>query len=431
MPNSWYDAGSWYDPIENVGSLPDSKKNSSVNKEINHSHKGRIAGIICLALVLGAALAYALFNRQDVSFTVDSYSYSERDDSSFPDDFREFFSSYYTSETAAAADVRLPAAQKRPSWQMAAGDDSETELELQELYALCSPSIVGIEGFKDGTAGFSWGTGIILAENGIILTNTHVIDDCDTAIVVMSDGDEYEVKLIGADAISDIAVLKIDAENLPTAVFGKSSGLQVGDEVAAIGNPLGNSLSLTMTDGIVSAINRNVSYNGRTMTLLQTNTALNEGNSGGALFNMQGQVIGITNMKMMSSYSSIEGIGFAIPSDTVIGVVNQLISAGEVIGRPSIGISVGAIPENVKIYYEMPDGVYIASVSESSDAQKQGILPGDVVIAVDGTPVSSSDEINDMKNAMSVGDSMVLTIWRDGETFDVSIKLMETNEVYK
>lgn len=428
MHNSWYDSVNWYDPLESAEPQPETR--STAEKGITRSRKGRIAGIICLALVLGLALAYALFNRPASSLPVNGYS-CDGGDSSFPDDFRDFFKSYYTSETTTSADVRIPEAERRPLWQMAAGDDSDTELELQELYAMCSPSIVGIEGFKDGEAGYSWGTGIILTEDGIILTNTHVIDDCDTAAVVLSDGEEYEVRLIGADSISDIAVLKIDATALPTAVFGKSSDIRVGEEVAAIGNPLGNSLSLTMTDGIVSAINRNVGYNGRTMTLLQTNTALNEGNSGGALFNMQGQVIGITNMKMMSSYSSIEGIGFAIPSDTVIGVVNQLIISGEVVGRPSIGLTVGSIPENVKIFYEMPDGVYVASVSETSDAMEQGILPGDVITAVDGTPVTASDEINDMKNAKSVGDSMVLMIWRDGETFEVSIRLMETNDVYK
>ena len=430
MQNSWYDSCSWYDPLYNAESRA-SGISIPAEKDKKHIRNRRIAGIICLALVLGASLAYALFKSPDASFTVDSYSFNSGEDYSFPDDFKDFFDSYYTSETAAAADVRISEIELRPSWQMSAGEDSKVRLELQELYALCSPSIVGIEGFKDGEAGYSWGTGVILTEDGIILTNTHVIDDCDTATVLLSDGEEFEVELIGADAVSDIALLKIDASDLPTAVFGISSDLQVGDEVAAIGNPLGNSLSLTMTDGIVSAINRNVTYNGRTMTLLQTNTALNEGNSGGALFNMQGQVIGITNMKMMSSYSSIEGIGFAIPSDTIIDVVNQLISSGEVVGRPSIGISVGSIPENVKVYYDMPDGVYVASVSEDSDAQNQGILPGDIVTAVNGEPVKTSDEINDIKNAMSVGDSIVLTIWRDGETFDVSIKLLETNDVYK
>ena len=142
---------------------------------------------------------------------------------------------------------------------------------------------------------------MILSEDGLILTNTHVIDGCDTAKVELFDKTEYDARLVGADTISDIAVLKIDADGLTAASFGESKDLAVGDKVAAIGNPLGEAFRMTLTDGIISAIERGVSYKGRSMTLLQTNTAINEGNSGGALFNMYGQVIGITNMKMMSS----------------------------------------------------------------------------------------------------------------------------------
>ena len=197
---------------------------------------------------------------------------------------------------------------------------------------------------SDGQSGYNWGTGVILSADGLILTNTHVIEGCDSAKVTLFDDREFEAKLIGADTISDIAVLKIEAAGLPAAEFGESGSLVVGDPVAAIGNPLGETFRSTLTDGIISAIERGISYKGRTMTLLQTNTALNEGNSGGALFNMYGQVVGITNMKMMSSYSSIEGIGFAIPSATVREVVNSIVRFGEVRGRPSIGITVGAIP---------------------------------------------------------------------------------------
>jgi serine protease Do len=166
------------------------------------------------------------------------------------------------------------------------------------------------------------------------------------------------------------------------------------------------------------------------MTLLQTNTAVNEGNSGGALFNIYGQVIGLTNMKMMSSYSSIEGIGFAIPSGTICKVVNALIRDGEVRGRPAIGITVGGIPENAKEQYSLPDGLYISQVSEGSDAEKQGIREGDVLTAVNGTPVTKTTEVSAMKDALEVGDTMVLTVWRDGESFDVEITLVDTNDIY-
>ena len=166
------------------------------------------------------------------------------------------------------------------------------------------------------------------------------------------------------------------------------------------------------------------------MTLLQTNTALNEGNSGGALFNMYGQVVGVTNMKMMSSYSSIEGIGFAIPSTTVQTVVASLVQHGEFRGRPAIGITVGGIPDAAKEHYELPAGLYVTAVSEGSDAEKQGILPGDIVTAVNGTPVTTTEEINAMKQDLNVGDSMDFTIWRKGESFTVTVKLVDTIDIY-
>ena len=204
----------------------------------------------------------------------------------------------------------------------------------------------------------------------------------------------------------------------------------MGDRVAAIGNPLGEDFRSTLTDGIVSAIERGVQYNGHSMTLLQTNTALNEGNSGGALFNMYGQVVGVTNMKMMSSYSSIEGIGFAIPSATVCSVVNSLVQFGEVRGRPSIGITVGAIPDNAKEQYGLPDGLYVTAVTEGSDAEAKGILPGDVIMEVEHTPVTTTTEINEIKNKLRVGDSMSFTVWRDGEVLEFDVTLMDTNDVY-
>ena len=227
-----------------------------------------------------------------------------------------------------------------------------------------------------------------------------------------------------------MALLKIEASGLAVAELGDSNQLRVGDRVAAIGNPLGEAFRNTLTDGIISAIERGMNYQGRSMTLLQTNTAINEGNSGGALFNLQGQVIGITNMKMMSSYSSIEGIGFAIPSATVCTVVNALVRDGEVKGRPSIGITVGAIPDTAKEKYTLPDGLYVMDVSDGSDAKEKGIKKGDVITAVNGIPVTTTDEISDIKNEMAVGDTIVLTVWRDGESMDVSLVLVDTNDIY-
>ena len=205
--------------------------------------------------------------------------------------------------------------------------------------------------------------------------------------------------------------------------------LLVGDRVAAIGNPLGETFRSTLTDGIISAIARGINYKGRSMTLLQTNTALNEGNSGGALFNMYGQVIGITNMKMMSS--NIEGIAFAIPSGTVVEVVNNIAQNGEVRGRPSIGITVGGIPSVAMSEYSLPSGLYISEVVEFSDAYAKGIRPGDILLEVNHIPVTTTDDVNDIKSGYGVGDSLLFTIWRNGETFEVEVLLMDTNDLYR
>ena len=166
------------------------------------------------------------------------------------------------------------------------------------------------------------------------------------------------------------------------------------------------------------------------MALLQTNTALNEGNSGGALFNMHGQVVGITNMKMMSSYSSIEGIGFAIPSATVQEVVDSIVRFGEVLGRPSIGITVGAIPEEAESAYELPKGLYISEVQQNSDAWAKGIRPGDILTEVNGIPVVTTAEVSDIKNQFTVGDSLHFTIWRSGQILEFDVLLMENNDLY-
>ena len=349
-------------------------------------------------------------------------------------DYKDFFSKYYTAEedsskTENSAIRRSEdSTEFRVSLESAAG---RSELTLQALYADCVQSVVGIRASSKGKLGYFWGTGIIMSEDGYILTNQHIIAGTDKAVIILPDDTEYPALLVGEDAQMDLAVLKIDAEGLHPAVFGDSRELSVGDSVVAIGNPLTDSLSGTMTNGIISAIDRSVSLNNHPMTLLQTNAALNEGNSGGPLFNMYGQVIGVTNLKMANPYSevSVEGLGFAIPSLTVKAVTDQLIASGVYV-RPGIGITVGAIAAEDAEHYDLPDGLYISSVSPTSDAAAKGVLAGDILTHVNGIAVRRTDDVLAIRDAMQIGDTMTLTIYRDGETFDIEIELFDLSKLY-
>lgn len=408
----------WYAPLEEHTSPESERKKRKPGKA-----SWRIGGAILLVVLLIAAssLIFSGSNQRTEA------PYISGD--GMPDDWNDYLDNYYQVTESKDAEIKLPRAELAPDFKVTLSNEHGKELSLQELYDQCSKSIVAIKGFQDGVDGYYWGSGIILSEDGLILTNTHVIENCDTASVTLFDNSSYDAALVGADSTSDIAVLRIEATGLTPASFGDSAELAIGDQVAAIGNPLGETFRMTLTDGIISAIDRGISYNGHSMTLLQTNTAINEGNSGGALFNMYGQVIGVTNMKMMSSYSSIEGIGFAIPSSTIAAVADSLMQYGEVRGRTAIGITVGAIPENVTSHYDLPTGLYVSAVEEKSDAAAKGIQQGDIITAVNGNPASATSDILTVKNTLSVGDTITFTIWRDGETFDVDVTLVDENDL--
>ena len=408
----------WYAPLEEHTSPESEKKKRKPGKA-----SWRIGGAILLVVLLIAAssLIFSGSNQRTEA------PYISGD--GMPDDWNDYLDNYYQVTESKDAEIKLPRAELVPDFKVAISSERGKELSLQELYDQCSKSIVAIKGYQDGVDGYYWGSGIILSEDGLILTNTHVIENCDTASVTLFDNSSYDAALVGADSTSDIAVLRIEATGLTPASFGDSAELAIGDKVAAIGNPLGETFRMTLTDGIISAIDRGISYNGHSMTLLQTNTAINEGNSGGALFNMYGQVIGVTNMKMMSSYSSIEGIGFAIPSSTIAAVADSLMQYGEVRGRTAIGVTVGAIPENVTSHYDLPTGLYVSAVEEKSDAAAKGIQQGDIITAVNGSPASATSDILTVKNTLSVGDTIAFTIWRDGETFDVDVTLVDENDL--
>ena len=353
-----------------------------------------------------------------------------RTEDELPEDWKDFFDSFYTMEDNTGKAPELPVVEKRPDWELKLVPAEKEEMDLQEIYRSCVPSIVGIRAYEEKEIGYYWGSGIILSEDGLILTNAHMIEGCNRAEVILQDDTVHESLLVGYDRQSDLAVLKIEAKGLTPAVFGDSDALTVGDSVAAIGNPLGEDFRSTLTDGIVSAIDRGMHYDGHSISLIQTDTAINEGSSGGALVNRCGQVVGVTNMKMMSSFSSIEGIGFAIPSTTVRTVVNALIREGKVVGRPAIGITVGAVVATAAEHYELPEGLYVSSVTEGTDAWEKGIRVGDIITAVNGEPARSTNDILKVRDGLQIGDTIRFTVWREGESFDVDVAMMEMNDVY-
>jgi serine protease Do len=298
-------------------------------------------------------------------------------------------------------------------------------LSLQDIYSKAIPSVVSITCVTDG--GSSTGSGVVLSPDGYIVTNAHVVDSARTLEVLLSDGTFHAARIVGTDSFSDLAVLSINATGLQAAEFGDDQSLRVGDAVVAIGDPLGIELRGTMTNGIISAINRDVQSEGRTMTLIQTNAALNQGNSGGPLLNCYGQVIGINTMKMGDNMSAagVEGLGFAIPSNTIKEVVDQLLSQGYVSGRPSLGFTVQRLSTFDQLYYGIPQGLYITSVSPVSNASKIGILQGDVLLSFNGQPTADTETLQQLLYSHNAGDTVTLIIYRNGRRYEVILALNE------
>lgn len=293
-------------------------------------------------------------------------------------------------------------------------------LSLQQIYKKNIPSVVSILCQSDGAS--SSGTGVVLSSDGYIVTNAHVIEDASSIEVLLTDGRTMKAYVVGSDSFSDLAVLYVDADDLIEAEFGNSDVLEVGELVVAIGDPLGVELRGTMTDGIVSAINRDLHTNGRTMTLIQTNAALNPGNSGGPLINSYGQVIGINTMKIgaFTDNTSVEGLGFAIPSVTVKQIVDQLVSQGYVSGRPSLGLQGRWVSEFQQQFRRIPAGLYITRAPENSDIRAK-----DILLAVDGNRITDEEELNTVLYSHQVGDEVTLTLYRSGKEVTVSLTLVE------
>ena len=300
-----------------------------------------------------------------------------------------------------------------------------------QVYAANVNSTVGITtsvttnfwGYQSTSA--ASGSGFIISDDGYILTNYHVIEDSDSISVSMYNGDSYDAVLIGYDESNDIAVLKIEAEGLSPVILGDSDNLNVGDSVVAIGNPLGE-LTFTLTSGAISAKDREVTFSGNmTMNLLQTDCAINSGNSGGALFNLYGEVIGVTNAKYSTSSSSsasIDNIGFAIPINSIMSIVESIIEKGY-ISKPYIGIYVADVSEETQAY-GVPAGAAIQSVAENGPAAQAGLQKGDVITAVDGRAMTSNELVSCIGEA-EIGQEMVFSIYRQGEKLEITVYVGE------
>ena len=296
-------------------------------------------------------------------------------------------------------------------------------------------SLFGVMPSDSTSTASASGSGIIISEDGYILTNNHVVatsssstyydisDATSIKVTLYGDSNQYDATIVGKDSQTDLAVLKIDKNGLTAAEFADSNSIKVGEFTMAVGNPL--NLGTTITCGVVSAVNREVSdEDGNSFTCIQTDAAINSGNSGGALVNSQGQVIGINTMKVSST--GVEGIGFAIPINSTTEITNELITYNKV-RRPYIGVSGRNIDEATAKKYNLTVGIYVVSVEQYSAAEKAGVQTGDVITKIDDTEIKTMDELNNIKNKHSIGDQVKLTINRNGSEKQLTLTLGESN----
>ena len=363
-------------------------------------------GCLCVALVLAVA-AFVLSRAQNRAHDRDR--------------FEEYYGEIF--EELEPKEVTIPTWPTGRGVELTVLREHGEPLTAQEIYRLVNPSVVQV--MVEVGNKMSLGTGVIFTEDGYILTNYHVVEGGSDCYIALDTGKSYQASYVAGDPVSDLAVLKVDGRGLPAAEFGESDLLTVGDKVYAIGNPLGYELWGTMTDGIVSAVDRDVQVDGRTMTLIQTNAALNSGNSGGPLINQYGQVVGINTIKMSSSYFSIEGLGFAIPSATMDRVVDDLLATGEPQPQPVLGLSVRLEATQLS---DRSQGLEVVEITPGGAADRAGVQVGDYVLSAAGHPLETSEDLLWVRRQKRLGDELDMTLWRDGEIVEVTLSLQESME---
>lgn len=421
----------WEEPVEPVTlryerplpermlppSLPPSRTGTKTGRMRN-----RNTALLALALLLAGltCLGLGLWFIQQHGIVQGENGFSPEDDAPYGDYHGYYWQDGFEKEKKTAIRTYRPYGSSVVTLELM--PEEGDAMEPGDVYTTLLPSVTTVLG-KHDEDNYSVGTGIIFDKKGYIVTNYHVIAGCSDCIVRITDeqGGErgtYDALLVGGDGDKDLAVLKIDAPELVAASFGISDRLAVGDKVYAIGNPLGLELRNTFTDGIISAINRNVDVDGVTMTLLQTNVALNSGNSGGPLINRYGQVVGINTIKMMSGYDTIEGLGFAIPTSLAVRWVNEIIMYGKVL-EPVLGITVQE-PET------LPDGTIglrIRDVTPDGSGDRAGLQAGDYIVAFNGQTITRMEDILAIRHTLFVGDQVPVRICRDREYLDLIMEM--------
>jgi len=403
-------------------------------EERKPGRKGRFLAII--ALVLVAAVAGGLFtqyllprlgggNRQDDAI------YGQPDDND-----RKVLDDPVPTEAPKGTGEDI---------DITGGDQPEvTSGNIPDIVEAVSPAVVGVINSvysvnrynqKGSLIDQGSGSGVIIDENGYIVTNNHVIDGAKALRVVLSDGTEVEAELVGRDRYTDLAVLKVEADNLTAIAIGDSDKVRVGELAIAIGSPLGIELGGTVTHGIISSVNRQITVDGLNFTMLQTDAPINPGNSGGALVNGSGELIGINSTKsVFAGYTeygdmiSAEGIGFAIPTNVAKPIIEDLIKYGQV-RRPVIGITGETVTQAMSEYYEVPQGFGITDVQKNGPADRAGIKAGDVVIAIDGEKVASFEDLYNNIMKHNIGDEVTLKIYREGDEIEVIIVLISSTDM--
>lgn len=307
--------------------------------------------------------------------------------------------------------------------------DTADGMAGEDIYKKVNPSVVSV--ISTTSEGTGSGSGVIMSKDGYIITNNHVVDGAQSVSVQLSDGTSLDAKIIGTDEQTDLAVIKVTpTSDLTAAEFGDSEELEPGEYAYAIGSPGGVQFANTITGGRISAINRDLTVNDRVMTLIQTDASINNGNSGGALINKYGQVVGITSAKLSGNAfgsATVEGMGFAIPINTAKDIVDELIQNGYVSGRPSIGIT----GQNVESADGKVSGVQVYSIDSRAKAASEGLQVGDVITAVDGTPTPDMDKVNELKQDKKAGDKLTLSVYRisTGKTLNITITLTDSHDL--